>query len=129
MRTILRTTVAAAAIAGLNLAGTSALAGPPEPGPFEELTVVELLGDEPLDDLTGDTCEPTEGPCGGGDEDDPVDPVVPDGPDEVTDDPCDPVESDCGDGDGGGDDDADGDPAPEPCVLDEVCTRTPTFTG
>jgi hypothetical protein len=126
MRTILRTTIVAAAIAGLNLAGSSVQAEQPGPDQSEHVAAVDLIGDESPsfgpDEETDDQCDPVEGPCGGDDDDDPVDPAVPDGPDEVTDDLCDPVEADCGDDDGE-------DPLPEPCVLDEVCTRTPTFTG
>lgn len=133
MRTILRTTIVAAAIAGLNLAGSQVRADQPAPDQFEHVAA-DLLGDEPPafepagpDDLTDDPCDPVEGPCGGGNDgdDDPVNPDLPPGPGDVTDDPCDPVEADCGGG-GGGDGE---DPPPVPCVLDEVCTRTPTFTG
>lgn len=137
MRTILRTTIVAAAIAGLNLAGSQVRAEQPGQDQFEHVVAVDVFGDESPSfdpgDLTDDPCDPVEGPCGGGNDgdDDPVNPDLPPGPDELTDDPCDPVEADCGGGGGGGGDDGDDDedPTPDPCLLDEVCTRTPTFTG
>ncbi|MGA9277970.1 hypothetical protein [Ilumatobacter sp.] len=143
--------LAIATIATLGFGGSTALAESPAfPGTIDEIVVVlpcnpatdicpqpEPDPDPELNpaippgpgDLTDDPCDPAEGPCG-----DPEDPTpIPEGPGSFTDDPCDPVVQDCGDGGGDPEPDPDPDPdpqpEPEPCTLDDVCTRTPTFTA
>jgi hypothetical protein len=115
MRTLPRFPIALAAIATLGFGGNVAFAESPGANPLNDFQIPEVC--QPWDELCPD---PNPDP------DPDPDPNFP-GPDELTDDPCDPVEGPCG---GGGEDpDPEPEPQPEPCQLDEVCERTPTFTG
>lgn len=152
MRTLTRLPLALGAIAAFNLTGAVALAEPQVPNPFQPDSVftadlcdpVEQICSEPdpepvpnpdipdgPGDLTDDPCDPVEQICGDGPGDPETNPDIPDGPGSFTDDPCDPVEQACGDSDPEPEPEAELDPELEPelCPLDEVCTRTPTFTA
>lgn len=145
MRHLTRLPLAIATIAALNLGGAAALAESPTPFPALPGEIVldvpcnpveELCADPEPDpelnpaippgpgDITTDPCDPVEQFCGDPD----PDPGIPEGPGDFTADPCDPVEQSCG-GDPEPEPEPTPDPEPEPCALDDVCTRTPTFTG
>jgi len=101
---------------------------PPEPDPDPVVDGPDDVTTEPDDpcDLWGDCPPPPDDPCA--DEpfvaDDIVAPGLEDEPppdaeiDDLVANPCLPD-----------DDDDDDDPGSEPCVLDEVCSGDPTFTG
>lgn len=138
-----RIALAVTTVAAFAGSGSAALAEPPEPiGPGDvivELPTVPLPG--PGLDLpeTDDPCDPIEEECG---DPGPVDPGPGPGdpgpgfpgPGDLTADPCDPIEESCspdpcdpveescepGPGET---------PEPGECDLDEICLRTPTFTG
>ena len=139
MKNCSRIALAITTVAAFAGSGSAALAEPPDPiGPADVAVgqpIMPLPGNDLPDlDLTDDPCGIVDAPC---DDNDP-DPGNPDpwfpGPGDLTDDPCNPAEEPCGPGP---DDTPDPDETPEPddtpepevCELDDVCTRTPTFTG
>jgi len=122
MRYFTRLPLTIAVFAALGLGGTTALAQP-GPSPLDQIVVVD------------DPCEPAEEDCG--DPDPEINPDIPQIPPVLTDDPCEPAEEDCGDPEDIPEEERipeeeetpEDTPDPEPCELDDVCTRTPTFTG
>jgi hypothetical protein len=126
-----RIALAITTLAALAGSGSAALAETLEPSGtgdvIIELPTVPLPGvGLPELDLTDDQCDPVEAPCDDPGPGDP-DPGVP-GPDDFTADPCNPIVESCGPGPGETPEPG-VTPEPEPCELDDVCTRTPTFTG